>query len=263
MSQAPQGKDDRGGGPPKGSDAPPAGARAKRKRLWDKTLTVTLGLPKVVFGSFFGLFILVWVFIFGIMLGRGHNPEEIVPELARVMPAPASGNDIADAAMDKVLQPQELRYHDTLRAKEPPAAKPAPAPAGTSVDAPSRARAETPKPAAPPAKPAATVASKPAVKPPAAQPAPGKPQNNQDRAVYDYVYQVAAFTNSAAAQAMQKKLQGGGFPARVTQSESGGTTWYRILVSFKGTPDDTRTLKTKLSAYGIATVILRGKTPAN
>lgn len=257
MSQSPQGKDDRGGGPPKGNGAPPSGGQGKGKRFWDKTFTFSVSLPKVVFGSFFSLFILVWVFIFGIMLGRGHNPEDVVPELAKVMPSPApQAETTAEGNMDKVLQPQELQYHDTLKAKEPPAPpRPTPAPAPSSQ--PPQARAETPKPAASPAKPPVTGQVAPD------KAAPDKAKPDPDQTVYNYIYQVAAFNNTTAAEAMQKRLRDGGFSTRIAQSESNGSTWYRLLVSFKGTPDDTRNLKTKLSAYGIPNVILRGKAPTH
>ena len=80
--------------------------------------------------------------------------------------------------------------------------------------------------------------------------------------MYNYVYQVAAVKNAAGAESMRQKLQKGGISARVTQSESNGVMWYRILVSFKGNPEDTRKLREALAPHGISTIILRGKAPA-
>jgi hypothetical protein len=60
---------------------------------------------------------------------------------------------------------------------------------------------------------------------------------------------------------MQKNLRDGGVSARMDETKSSGGARYRVLVSLKGTPEDTRALRSKLASYGIRTVILRGKTP--
>lgn len=249
MAQSQQ-RDDRGAGTPPRMDSAPS----KRTRLRDRKITVSLSLPKALFSVCFSLFILIWVFIFGVMLGRGHNPEEVVPELTRVMPSPASPAPAPETnPMNEVLQPQDLKYHDTLKAADRP--RPAPQPTASAPEPPAPAKPQ--KPTAPAAKPQPAPAPQPPAKPvvPASR--------GDDQTVYNYQYQVAAFTNSAAAQTMQKKLQSGGLSARIAESKSGGTTWYRIMVSFKGNPEDTRALRTKLASYGISDIILRGKNPAN
>jgi len=236
-----------------------AALKAGRKRLRDRTFSFTLTLPKAVFGACFSLFVLVWVFIFGIMLGRGHNPEEMVPELAKVMPAPGSSGAPAspplspDAQpqgnMNEVLQPSELKYHDSLKGKD---VREKPRAAATPPEAAPTQTGPAPAPPQPAAKAPA----------PAQPPVASRTSASQDQTVYDYVYQVAAFNSSAGAAAMRKKLQNGGLAAKVDQSESNGTTWYRIMVSFRGKPEDTRGLREQLTAYGLKTPILRGKTPA-
>lgn len=257
MSQTPQ--KDRGDTVAllKFGEGPPKGA-LKRKPLRDRTVSITLSLPKAVFSAFFLVFLLVWAFIFGVMLGRGHNPEEIVPELARVMPTPTpQANTAPDEGMDNVLRPQDLKYRDSLKGKDagsPPRVAPA---------SPQRAE-QSPKPEArQPATP--ETAQKPAPQAAGAKPAPpgaAISQGAQDQTVYNYTYQVAASTNKASSENMQNKLKAAGFSARISPYESNGVTWYRILVSFKGKPDDTRTLRAKLTQQGISTIILREKAPA-
>ena len=214
----------------------------KRTPLRDKKITVTMGFPKAIFGVLFLLFILIWVFIFGIMIGRGHNPEDIVPELTKVMPTPSAPiSPPVDDGMNDVLKPQDLQYHDTLKKNElvaPP---------------------EPPRPT--PVPPTPTPAPSPKPSNPVQNPPVEKLSTTSNQAVYNYVYQVAAFNNAAAAQTMQKKLQQGGFSTKIAQGETRDTTWYRVLVLFKGRQEDTRELRTKLTAYGISTIILRGKTP--
>ena len=238
MPQSPQQRDDKGPETPARTEG-----AAKRIPLRDKKITVTLSLPKAIFGIFFLLFILIWVFIFGIMIGRGHNPEDVVPELNKVMPTPsAPATPPVDDGMNDILKPQDLQYHDTLKKNEP---APPPAPPRPTPPPPAPAPVPAPQPTAPAQKPPAPKVTAPST-----------------QTVYNYVYQVAAFNNTAAAQAMQKKLQQGGFSTKIEQGETRNTTWYRVLVLFKGKQEDTRELRAKLAPYGISTIILRGKTPA-
>lgn len=253
---------------------PGAGApKPKRTPLRDRTFSITLTFPKAVFGVGFSLFLLIWVFAFGIMIGRGHNPEEMVPELAKVMPTPSSpenaatpGSDtaLAQAAMNEVLPLKDLHYHDNLKGKGA-TEKPRP---GAAVRQQIR---QTPSPkAAASAKPATahpkaqqkqqkTQQQKQSAKP--AQEKTQQTTNATDQTVYNYIYQVAAFNNSAGAESMRKKLANGGIASKVSASDSNGTTWYRIMVSYTGRPEDTRKLREKLAGYGITNIILRGKAP--
>lgn len=248
MAQAPQ-KDSFGvGAQPKADGGAPKGP-PKYRLFRNRTVTITLGLPKALFSVFFLLFLLVWAFIFGVMLGRGHNPEEMVPELAKVMPAPPpQAESPPDESMNNVLRPQELQYHDSLKGGDsgsPPRITPAPVQRHDQAAKPESAPKSAPQATAP-------------------QPTPQKaptPQDAQDQTVYSYIYQVAASTNQASAENLRKKLEANGFSASISQNKSNDVTWYRILVSFKGKPDDTRILRSKLAQHGISTVILRGKTP--
>jgi Cell division protein len=253
MSQAPQQRDDKGGGAPPKTDAAPA---KKAPRLRDKKITVTLTLPQTIFGGLFSLFILIWVFIFGVMLGRGHNPEEVVPPLAEMMPSKKAPVVILDEdSLDEVLQPRDLKYHDTLKSKEP-MEKPRTAPQQAARTQPARQPGQQQS--------QQTAKPQPAAKPQQAQPKPAAPaqKGDKDQTVYNYVYQVAAVNNSAGAQSLQKKLQGSGLSASVLKSESSGKTWYRVMVAYKGRPEDTNILREKLATHGIPAIILREKTPA-
>lgn len=235
----------------------PPRAASKRKPLRDRTVTLTLSLPKAVFSALFLVFLLVWAFIFGVMLGRGHNPEEIVPELARVMPTPApQAQTPPDEGMDNVLRPQDLKYRDSLKGKDagsPPRVAPAPP---QRAEQPARPEARQPA--------SSEAAQKPAPQTAGAKPAPPDAaisQGAQDQTAYNYTYQVSASTNKASSENMQNKLKAAGLSARISPYESNGVTWYRILVSFRGKPDDTRTLRAKLTQQGISTIILREKVP--
>lgn len=61
---------------------------------------------------------LCWVFILGILVGRGYKPENAVPELAQIMPTtetPAGPEKAQEPPT--VLRPEELQFMDDLRAK--------------------------------------------------------------------------------------------------------------------------------------------------
>ncbi|MCA1946355.1 MAG: SPOR domain-containing protein [Desulfovibrio sp.] len=230
---------------------------------------------------------LVWVFIFGVLVGRGYRPETAVPELARIMPAEQNaGKVLADQG---VLPPEELEFYDALRkggnvsptlpseavAVSGPVSDTSLHPAFEDEDLPPAevvqdlARTGTPVAAAPaaspkhqPAQPAA--ASKPAVAKPAA-PAAQPPVSDDDTGPpgqrYAYVYQAAAFNEAAKAEAFKGKMHALNLKASVQKVEDNGKTWHRVMVHFEGTPEDTRLLKEKLRQAGIEKALLRSKKP--
>ena len=263
MTQTPQQKDERlaGAGPRADKNISrgslPPFAKLAFFRFFDRTVTITASLPRAIFCVLFFLFILVWGFIFGIMLGRGHNPEELVPELTKVMPTPGTAVT-PPVATPEILPRKELQYHESLKGKnagEKPRATPI-APPSPPV------KEQAPKPEEKAAQ--QTTPAKPATQPTKQTPQEKTPPEvqDQDQTVYDYLYQVAASNNAANAQALQEKLNAAGFSTRVIKSVSNNVTWHRIVVSFKGRPEDTRMLRDKLTEFGIKSIILRGKTPA-
>lgn len=238
------------GGPPSGGDGAKPAFKGVRPKFFDRSVTITLSVPKALFSVLFSLFILVWVFIFGIMLGRGHNPEEVVPKLAGVMPSPAP-QSVEMPEADEILRRGDLQYHDSLKGKNADE-KPRVSPPAPSVKPVQQQAVKPETPAKPKVKP----------QPPKAAPASAETAPNQDRTVYNYLYQVAAFNNSPAAETMRKKLENAGFSVTVSESEANQVTWHRILISFKGRPEDTRKMREKLAEFGIKNVILRGKSAA-
>ena len=196
---------------------------------------------------------LVWVFIVGVLVGRGYKPEQAVPELARIMPGAEGGANATaqgDAPGKGVLRAEDLQFYDDL-SKKPSAAKTAPAPQTAAKTAPA--------PKASPV-PTATPTSKPA---PAATPAPRPAADDAgadgERTVYDYRYQVASVRDEASARAFQTRLSGLGLDSSLERAEVGGQTWLRVLVHFTGRPVQTRDLKAKLATLGVDKPIMRDK----
>lgn len=79
------------------------GSGQKRYRF-EVSLTGAVGLGTVLVLG------VVWVFIFGVLVGRGYQPEDQLPELAKIMPEAHQ-----ESAQSGVIKPEDLRFHDALR----------------------------------------------------------------------------------------------------------------------------------------------------
>ncbi|AGW14072.1 SPOR domain-containing protein [Megalodesulfovibrio gigas] len=236
---------------------------------------------------------LVWVFIFGVLVGRGYRPETAVPELARIMPAEQNASKVL--ADQGVLPPEELEFYDALKKGSnvsphlpseqvaggaanggtadgmhpsfededlPPAEvvqNLAKASTVNPASAPAASAKHQPAPQQPPAKP---TPPKPAPSaPPAAQPPLSDDETGPPGQRYAYVYQAAAFSEAAKADAFKSKMHGLNLKASVQKVEDNGKTWHRVMVHFEGSPEDTRALKEKLRQAGIEKALLRSKKP--
>ena len=266
------------------------GGGGKKKR----TVTLTFS-PAQLVSSVAGLgIIIVWVFILGVILGKGYAPEAHIPELERFMPkgdtaeAPrvvtpetpplGNGTEHAEAADSEVIQPGDMAFRQSLKnasgQHSPPQRAPAaqqtrqspqaaqPAAQQTRQNAPASAQSQAQQTrqsaqgAQAGAAPAQTAAaSQSRQAPPGNAPAQPKVQ------AFNYVYQVAAYKDQASCDALTAKLKKAGFSASTEKSENNGSVWYKTLINFKGTPDDVDTLRAGLGAHKIERLILRSKTP--
>ena len=153
---------------------------------------------------------------------------------------PAARQPPPQDARNRVMDQGDLAYRESLKQKPaPPASRRA---ASGQTKQPAAKAGTTAQP------PAGTAAKQP---PPAA---------GQD--VFNYVYQVAAYKNGGMSDKLASKLKAAGLKARTEKSVENGTTWYKTLVDFRGSPDDTNTLRAKLNAQGFTRLILRSKVPA-
>ncbi len=184
-------------------------------------------------------------FVLGVLVGRGHRPEAVLPPVARIMPTEAPAKQVAE-----VLKPEELGYGEQLGKKNDP---PAPARPIDKVErkAPEKQAAAAKKDEK---KPEPKAGDKKAKK-------DDKPDPDSKR--YDYAYQVASFPDLNQAKAFLKRVKGQGLKADIESGDTGGKAWHRVVVFFQGTPTDTRSLKDKLAALGAQKLLMRSKTPAN
>jgi septal ring-binding cell division protein DamX len=203
-------------------------------------------------------------FVLGVLVGRGHRPESAIPPIERIMPTESA----AVRPADEILKAEELQYSEQLAKKGPEAqlAKPIDAverKAPEKAKAPDAKKGET-SPAKPDAKAGAKPEAKPDAKPeakPDAKAGAKSETKDPDTQRYDYTYQVASFPDQAEAQAFLKRVKAAGLKGSIENSTANGKPWHRVVVFFRGTPEETRGLKEKLGSLGAAKPLMRGKTP--
>lgn len=222
------------------SQAPKPASSAKKPRI----VTLTLRVPTLI-GSLLALVVgLVWVFILGIMVGRGHAPETQIPQIAGLMPRVEASQVIPPQITEPqpAIPAEDLSYTTALRAEgarqrtpETPAARP---------------QQRTPEQ---PGRPQPPAANRPET-PPVTPPAPAKE-------TFDYVYQVAAYKTAEPSNALADKLKKSGLKASTEKDTEKGVTWYKTMVAFRGSPDDVDTLRKNLAAHKLTRLILKTKKP--
>ena len=212
----------------------------------------------------FAVLIMVWMFILGILVGRGYPPETIIPQLARVLPQEQAAQPTTE--QQSILRPEELNFHEELRKTErrpsPPSAPQQPRPA-----------AKAPEPAKPSAQQAAPLA-KPEAAPVKAESAPAKaesapakvePAGTKETAPqaekFRYIYQVAAFKEEDRAAISRDHFLGKGFSAFYAESQVNSETWFRVMVTLDGTLEEIDQRKAALEKLAGKTPLLRSKKP--
>lgn len=209
-----------------------AAAGGKRRFI----IEITPG--KFFFTCFLLLFGLGWMFTFGIMIGRGFNPEESVPALAHMMPT-ADGSVTISAtgatppsgsAPSGVIKTEELDLLRSLRTKETDYTEPV-----ASKPAPEKKQAEP-------------VEKSPEQKTPPAQ---------KKEATYRYLYQAASLKDIGAAKRFAAHLEEAGLNTSIERVDTAKGVWHRINVAFKGTAADAESIKRKLAALGVQKPLLK------
>jgi len=219
-----------------------------------------------------------WVFILGILVGRGYRPEAAVPQIAQMMPTTetAQPGGAAPAEPPKVLKPEELQFMEGLQGKDgtvvtdstqksPADGKKTAGPQGhdlpdAKVAPMGTATAATSIPAPPPVPPAARVVP-PAPTKIKAEPAKAKAERAADKKEsgrFTASYQVASFKTKEQADNMIKELSRKGLSASIREGSAGNRKLFRVDVRLKGTESE---IAAELKRTGEKGPILLGKKP--
>lgn len=205
-------------------------ARLPRTNKKEKSgLSFRLSLSGFLFLAVLVVIGMAWSFILGVMVGRGHQPEQVAKSVMReVLPEEFP---LLTEKNEEVLKAEELEFFDKLKqdpaapgAGKPAQAKTAPAKSGT----------------------------KPEVKPAA--------QSDSKEEIFVFNYQVAALASMEQAQAIRKQLEGS-FKTSVITARHEGKTWYRVYVHHQGTVESAKALREKLKKAGQNNILLRSRTP--
>lgn len=196
-----------------------------------KGFTFTLG-PGLLLASCLGfLVILAWVFVFGVIVGRGLNPETQMPGASIMNQCePRQENE----PKPEILKPEELTFLNDLKQ-----------PGGKKLQLPS-AKSEKPQESTAPAQ------DTPPPPPPPVKPAPPV----QAGPVYNYVFQVAAYKSEEPANLLRKKLEAVGLRSTLVgrKGQKGGI--YRVQVSARGGETLGAEIKSKLAQVGVRDAIM-------
>ena len=101
------------------------------KKLSNRKYTISLSFSGLITSGIITIIAIGWIFAFGVIVGRGYNPEKKMPELARLLPPP-EGQDAPKEAKG-ILKPEELTFMTDLKQTQPAAAA-TPKPEAASAD---------------------------------------------------------------------------------------------------------------------------------
>ena len=265
-----------------------APVKTKDKDTGKTTYTFSLCFPELL-----GIFTLIvlgftWLFIFGVIVGRGYLPEETVPANDQFMPTqqeiasqppeqilmPATGatttpqeaqnpaktldkqvaspapKKTASAPKEQVIKAEQLNFFEQLKGKD----------AGTAQKAPQKAATPKTSSRKQAAKPARSNALAKALRKPAARSKTPDPALATGTEQFEYVFQIAASTEKKAAEKLQDSIRAKGFTTSLATAVLNTTKWYRINVHFVGAPKDLAIFKSKLAVAGYRTLLLKRKT---
>ncbi|MFP4110013.1 MAG: SPOR domain-containing protein [Desulfonatronovibrio sp.] len=189
---------------------------------------IELGFTKTLSLGAFVVLAMVWAFILGVFVGRGYNPEDVVPEISRVMPD--AGQSIS---VPKVLRPEELEFFDRLKSS------PEQPQAGSQKQTLARTKLQ-----------------------PDIETPPKKPLDPAEVETFVYSYQVGSFQTIEKATKTQEQLARDGFSASIAQAFVNNEPWYRVIVEFESTDQNSEKMIQKLEDHGISQPLLRGRRPS-
>jgi len=204
--------------------------RSSGKKQSNQRFTITLGWSGLFSVVILIGIALVWAFIFGVIVGRGYQPESLLPALSKVMPQKEQGVESqTDKQRGESLRAEELGFINSLSSSEEAPAKP------QKPEEKEKGQAQESQ----------------------SDPVPEDKDLEEKRHVYRY--QVAALQSNDRAEKVVQKLKAKGIRVNLREVDKNGDTWYRIHVLFTGEPEEAKRFKRRLEGYGLGTPFLRDK----
>lgn len=219
-------------------------------------VTIRLRLPVFITALVLLLIGLAWVFFLGVLAGRGYHTEEQIGALAAFMPSQhvaeatgsmnlgnsSEGGESAGEGLNALFEGGELLTGEDLDFK---GSLRSPVEGGTansgSGGAAGSGNEVNVTPLAPPAGGGEVLVA-----------SPSEP-------LYEYVYQVSALNQQHQAQALKQRLTDAGIAAQIELHKTQTSTWYRVLVSFRGKNSELPSFMNRLDQLNLKQPLLRKK----
>ncbi len=193
-----------------------------------------LNLSRALSLCAFAVLAMVWSFILGVFVGRGYNPEDMLPDMVKVLP-----DSIKEMPAQKILRPEELDFFYNLRST----------PAEKSIQ--------------PGARSQSAALSRPEPPVPVQDDSPvSSPEPAAAVATYIYSYQVGSFQTMNRAIELQQQLMSQGITASISDAFVNDNPWYRVIVEFESTDQGRSRVMQKLRSQGITEPVFRGRRPS-
>lgn len=229
-----------------------------------KTITLVLTPGKILLLGIIALGAIIWFFFLGLLLGRGEYPERAIPEISKMMPqsngtetpltvltveptseieqriaekkAETKGKTEASSETKQETDTKKVTIKQSIKKQEPQKIS-----KKTTQVATKKVQQNIPLKAG---KKEIKIASK---------------ETSQSEDIFDYVYQVASFKDEKSANAFANRLKKSEIKARVASSKTGSTIWSRVVVDFRGTPNDTAKLREQLKPFKVDKMVMLKK----
>ena len=194
--------------------------------------TFSLSFSGLLTGGIVMIIAIGWIFAFGVIVGRGYNPEKKLPELARLLPPPEGQQAEEAKEPQKILKPEELTFMTDLKQNKPVA---------SAKDA---------------------VVASPGTAQPSAVPVAKTPAE-PEKPKFEFVFQAAAYKGREPAERLRQRLDSEGVRSRIAieKDEKGRPKWFRVQAVIRGTDGDAAKTKEILNRVGLTDATQVSKKP--
>lgn len=222
--------------------------------------------------------LVIWAFFLGILMGRSMKNSPMRAENSPQVPPVESLDHSAEESAktprgDTVIMPEDLHFLNDPGRKSISADVLTSAPLPTDIPQLTAVQRKTSEKSVQNATP--TPSEEKAMPPTLSRADPASreiPQNKTPSALedtrrtldpaspqFEYIFQVAAGTELKPIQALQKKLQKEGLSVSIEHATKNNAPLYRVLVTLRGSQEDSQALRSKLQKLNLRSSFLRSK----
>jgi cell division septation protein DedD len=230
--------------------------RQKGRKGGKKKYRIEMTSFSIFIWTFILFFLLIWVFVLGIFMGRFYFPGAVsaisgIKEQIGKLPGIAGQSKSAETASPKKETPDpKLAFYDRLSSKKETAQK-------KTVNVPTVSKKPVTGKNANPEPPARNPSPRPAAKPKPERTVAGA-EKGVTPGAGRYTIQLASLELASQAEKLSKKLVNRGFPAYYYDVEIKGKTYYRVRCGRFGTRKEAAAFVKKLEAEaGVKGFVLR------